>query len=164
MNGTAVFSECGLYRYWLTRELAESGPTVAFVMLNPSTADAEKLDPTVRRCIGYAQRWGASRLIVVNIFALRSTDPKALYAAVDPIGQENNQYIQRAAREADTVVCAWGTHGAHREEGARAYWSLYIGGGEPTALAVTKQGHPAHPLYLRGDLQPMPYAGPRSCA
>lgn len=163
MNGTAIFSASGRFRYWLTRELAGRGPTVAFVMLNPSVADAERLDPTVRRCLGYARSWNAARLIVVNIFALRSTDPRALYSTLDPFGPENERYIRRAAREADTIVCAWGTHGAHLGHGATAYRWLaseadpYV----PCALAVTKQGHPAHPLYLRADLTPAPYAGPR---
>lgn len=162
MNGTAIFSASGRFRYWLTREIAGRGPTVAFVMLNPSTADAEQLDPTVRRCVGYARAWSAARLIVVNIFALRSTDPRALYNTLDPVGPENESYVRRAAREADTIVCAWGAHGGHLDHGATAYRWLREADARPQALAVTKQGHPAHPLYLRADLTPAPYAGPRS--
>lgn len=161
MNGTAVFSDCGRYRYWLTRELADEGVKVAFVMLNPSTADAERLDPTVRRCVAYAQDWGASSLTVVNIFALRSTDPRALYHHPDPVGPENEGYIRRAAREADFVICAWGTHGALHHQGEHTLQWITAAGAQPRALAVTKDGHPAHPLYLRADLPPVFYAGPR---
>lgn len=162
MNGTAVFSDCGRYRYWLTRELAEHGPIVAFVMLNPSTADAERLDPTVRRCVGYARDWGASALIVANIFALRSTNPRALYESADPVGPENEGYIRYAAREADVVVCAWGAHGALHRQGEIAFRWLTLAGAQPRALSITKDGHPAHPLYLRADLPPAFYAGPRT--
>lgn len=165
MNGTAIFSDCGRYRYWLTREeLSRRGPIVAFVMLNPSTADADALDPTVRRCVGYAREWGASKLIVTNIFALRSTDPRALYTDPAPVGPENEGYIRRAATEAHVVVCAWGNHGALHRQGEIAYRWLTLAGAQPRALKVTQDGHPAHPLYLRADLPPVYFAGPRTSA
>lgn len=162
MNGTAIFSDCGRYRYWLTREIAAKGVTVAFVMLNPSTADAARLDPTVRRCVAFATDWGASRITVVNIFALRSTDPRALYESTAPVGPENEGYIRRAARESNVVVCAWGNHGALHRQGEIAFEWIKSAGAQPRALAVTKQGHPAHPLYLRADLPPYFYDGPRT--
>jgi len=169
-KGTAIFSPCGRYRYWLTREWGPPGKVCTFVMLNPSTAGATQDDPTIRRCIGYAKRWGCVKLIVVNIFALRSTDPRALRtASCDPIGELNKEHIESAVeiagRQEDIdlrgpVVCAWGVHGSFMDHGETALgWIESALGKPPLALVVTKDGHPAHPLYLRGDLTPVPYAG-----
>ena len=103
----AVLSECGSYRYALTREWAD-GKCVAWLMLNPSTADADIDDPTIRRCIGFARQWGYGRLVVVNLFALRATDPRVLVRNADPVGSKNDFYIAKAMKEAQEVICAWG--------------------------------------------------------
>src|SRR6185437_4527136 len=101
-------SPCGLYRYTLTREVSDGGKgTVNFLMLNPSTADAEEDDPTITRCINYTRDWGYDRLVVTNLFALRSTDPAGLRTAEKPIGPENNRHIRVEAAHAQLVVCAW---------------------------------------------------------
>lgn len=111
----AVFSDDRRYRYHLLRNLASgTGRTVAFCMLNPSTADAFKNDPTVRRCVGYARAWGFYRLVVVNLFALRATDPAVMLADPDPVGPDCDIYLRLAADQAEFVVCAWGNHGARR--------------------------------------------------
>ena len=119
----AVFSPDEVYRYVLRRSVpqafgVEPGKAVAFVMLNPSIATETVLDPTIRRCLDYAQRWGYSDLYVVNLFALRSTDPKALYGHDAPIGQHNDDFITAVARAADLVIMAWGTHGKLSERAA----------------------------------------------
>src|ERR1051326_5628436 len=97
MNPRALFSPCGLFRYRLWRHWTPGMPPLVFVMLNPSTADAEKNDPTVERCERRAKAGGFGGGEVVNLFALRSTDPKALYSAADPIGPENDKVIATAA-------------------------------------------------------------------
>jgi len=156
----AVISDCGRFRYLLTRRLASvDGPAVTFIMLNPSTADAANDDPTIRRCMAYALRWGRRSLCVVNLFALRSTSPREISecaaAGVDPRGPDNMLYVRRACSTGE-VVCAWGNRGAFEHTGARMIEWLRDEGVKPLALRMTKAGHPAHPLYLPGDLQPLP--------
>ena len=128
-------------------------------MLNPSTADENVFDPTVRRCFGYALTWGFSSMEVVNIFALRSTDPKALYAEPDPIGPRNDREILAAAKRAELVVAAWGTHGKHLDRGNTVANLLHTTNNTPplVALKVTAAGHPGHPLYLPASIEPKPY-------
>ena len=105
---TAVFSEDRRYRYLLSRRVGESSRRVLFLMLNPSKADEERNDATIRRCVGFARDWGYGILDVVNLFALMSTDPKALLKADDPVGPDNDVAIRAALEIADTVVPAWG--------------------------------------------------------
>lgn len=131
-------------------------------MLNPSVACEVFNDPTVERCERRARAGGYGGVTVVNIFALRSTDPKALYKAADPIGPWNDTAILDVARQAGRVVCAWGTHGALRGRGARVLAMLREAGVEPHALRVSKDGHPCHPLYLPYSLEPVPMAGGRA--
>lgn len=157
----ATFSACGEYRYDLTRRLAGGEGAVVFVMLNPSTADAFEEDPTVRRCVGFAHDWGYASLRVLNIFALRSTDPRGLRQCIDPVGPLNDEYLRRycAPDKALRVVAAWGTHGAYLERGARALAILREARGDAgglCALTWTKEGHPGHPLYAKGDCVPLP--------
>ena len=151
----ALFDPSERYRYWLARMWDPDLPAVNFIMLNPSTADQYQLDPTVTRCLHYAQRWGFGTLIVTNIFAYRSTDPKALYTVPDPVGRENDAYLLQAAQQADLRVVAWGTHGAVRDRHQRV---LTLLAPYPlTALGVTQGGFPKHPLYLRADAPYMSY-------
>ncbi|HEX2136504.1 MAG TPA: DUF1643 domain-containing protein [Microvirga sp.] len=107
MQREALFSPCGAYRYRLARRWAE-GPMVAFIMLNPSTADGSIDDPTIRRCIGYAQTWGYGALAVGNLYALRATEPAELRRARDPTGPDNDRHLEGMTRAAARVVCAWG--------------------------------------------------------
>lgn len=158
----AIFSTCDRYRYRLERDLGAIGATrgaVAFVMLNPSTADETANDPTVRRCIGFAARWGYTRLIVGNAYAWRSTDPDALWSAADPVGPDNDRHLEQIARDAELVVCAWGAHAKpHRVAAVRH--AIERAGRQPHALAFTAAGQPRHPLYLRGDMQPQIWSPP----
>lgn len=153
VNGSALFSPCGTWRYALTRELG-GRRTVAFVGLNPSTADETRDDPTIRRCIGFARSWGFARLDVVNLYAFRATRPRDLWLADDPVGPENDDVLARALADADLVVAAWGI-GARRERladvaGLLAQRTLH-------ALGVTKAGAPRHPLYVPADVRPSVY-------
>lgn len=146
----ATFSRDGRYRYTLRRAWGP-GPFVAFVGLNPSTADATDDDPTIRRCVGFAKAWGFDALVMLNLFAWRATDPDALLAAADPIGPANDEVLAAVCEQAGLVIRAWGAHKAARD---RAY-AVEDALGYSADLGVTKDGHPRHPLYLRGDCVPV---------
>ena len=154
----AYFSRCGLYRYLLWRTIPrarEEAGTIAWLMLNPSTADANADDPTIRRCLGFSRAWGYRRLLVVNLFALRATQPAVLARARSPVGKENDRAIIVAAGAADLMVCAWGVHGSLRERDQEVHALLNNAGTELRHVGVTRSGHPRHPLYLRASVRPM---------
>ncbi len=140
---TATISDCRCYRYALGRRWAD-GPAVLFVMLNPSTADASRDDPTIRRCIGFARAWGFGSLLVGNLFAYRATAPDEMRAAADPIGPDNDEWLSRLIGRSGLVVAAWGAHGGHlgRDRAVRALRREWV------HLGLTKGGHPRHPLYV----------------
>ena len=154
LEGTAVFSDCNKYRYTLDRKLGGAGQTYAFMLLNPSTATATEDDPTIRRCIGFATRERASHLRILNLFAYRSTDPKKLRKVDDPIGPENDDHIETAAKEVDVFVIGWGSNAANfRDRELSVLEMLHEIRGftlqSPVlCLGQTKGGHPKHPLYL----------------
>jgi len=146
----AVFSRCRRYRYLLWRSfdaLAERG-SCCIIMLNPSVADESVNDPTSRRCIGFAAGRGFSQLVVVNLFALRATDPRVLCRHPRPVGPANDAAIIEAAVSAELVVCAWGAHGVHRDRD-RIVTDLLRRAAIPLhRFGATKAGQPLHPLYL----------------
>jgi hypothetical protein len=150
-TSSAEFSKCGTYRFELRRIWDNRRPPLVFVMLNPSTADAHTDDPTVARCRGRAWDGGYGGLVVVNIFALRSTDPIALRTADDPIGPDNDHWIMHCARGAGRVVCAWGAHGNNDGRGEAVRKMLTDAGIRLHALGFTMKGEPRHPLYVRSD-------------
>lgn len=152
----AVISDCDRYRYELTRRWAD-GPVATFVMLNPSTADGDQDDPTIRRCTGYATAWGCGGLHVVNLYALRATSPADLWAADDPVGPENDAWLMCAAITGGPLVAAWGAHA--RPDRIAAVLEL-PGFHSLEALATTKAGQPRHPLYLPAGLTPQPWINP----
>lgn len=149
MTGGATFSRDRRYRYRLWRRWDRSRPAVAFVMLNPSTADARRDDPTIRRCIGFARAWGFGGVDVVNLFAYRATDPRELLRVADPVGPRNSRHIQRAGLGAALVVIAWGAHPS-------AARSAPISLPRARCLGLTRTGQPRHPLYLGRDARPVP--------
>jgi hypothetical protein len=155
MTGGAAFSRDGRYRYRLWRRWDRSRPAIAFCMLNPSTADARRDDPTIRRCIGFARHWGYGGIEVVNIFALRATDPRALRSARDPVGPRNDAFMRRAAARSPVVI-AWGVHGALRDRESAAL-KLFGARSRLLALGRTRSGAPRHPLYLRRDAEATEY-------
>lgn len=159
MTRDAVLSPCGSYRYKLTRRWGP-GRKCVFVMLNPSTANAEVDDPTIRRCIAFARSWGYAGLDVVNLFPFRATSTKVLKAARDPYGGDQSNYaILAACQGSELVVCAWGKDGNHLGRARDVCWLLDQAGVQLHALKLNGDGTPAHPLYLKGDLQPFAWTG-----
>jgi hypothetical protein len=156
----AVISEDGLYRYSLTRQWGESNVGPLFIMLNPSKADADVDDPTVRKCIGFAQRWGYDAMRVVNLFAFRATEPDELIGARDARGPLNAEVVRGeisiAAFRDVPIVAAWGGWWSARQRGP--YWrglprinverTVQDFGGRPLCLGVTNDGSPRHPCRL----------------
>jgi len=153
---SAIISPCGTYRYLLKRHAESMSPmktTALFVMLNPSTADSRFDDPTIRRRRGFAKLWDCNGISVANLYALRSTDPVALWSHPDPVGPDNDDYLWNFARECGDVVCAWGSN-AKPERAARVASILIDAGARLWCLGTTKDGSPRHPLYVRSD-QPL---------
>ncbi|MHC2492094.1 hypothetical protein ACVII0_005948 [Sinorhizobium meliloti] len=155
VKSSATISRCGAYRYRLERQWDSEKAKVAFLMLNPSIADACQDDPTIRRCVGFARAWGHGGLIVGNLFALRSTDPKVLYDHPDPIGPDNDKHLLSIAQSARKIICAWGTHGTLHDRGREVAERLAFF--NPAALKLTADGHPVHPLYVAASTQPKEY-------
>lgn len=150
---TARISSDGAYRYRLTRYWGP-GPMLPFVMLNPSTADANIDDPTIRRCMSFARREGMGGIVAANLYALRATDPKALKLVNNPAGVGNSDALAEIAGDAKAydvpLVCAWGAHGTILST-YQACDELKSGGARLVCLGKTKDGFPRHPLYVKGD-------------
>ena len=154
---------------------------VLFIALNPSTADATVNDPTMRRCIGFAQSWGYGGMIVANLFAYRATKPTVLRQAKDPIGPEGDRWIDALCQyvvqqdhgvERDelepspeqqnnpggNIILAWGNHGKWQGRDRAVLQQIQAIIAQPHCLAITKQGQPSHPLYLPKTLRPIPFS------
>lgn len=145
---SATFDQSRTYRYALERRWSDAQPAV-FVMLNPSTADAFADDPTIRRCLSFARREGCGGLIVVNLFALRATDPRELYEHPDPVGPSNDGIVYEATHQGAPLIAAWGAHGTLlRRESIVARLLEF---NDVMCLGMTKNGHPRHPLYVHGN-------------
>lgn len=144
MIRTAVISKDGVYRYQLYREWDANLPAILFVMLNPSTADGTSDDHTIRRVINFAKLWGYGRLYVANLFAFRSTDPKGLRTARDPVGPENVEIVAELVSKVSRTVYAWGNGRAEPE------WLRSLVR-SPYCIQTGKGGVPKHPLFMRKD-------------
>lgn len=149
----ARLSCCGRYRYVLTRTWDYGAPVVLMIGLNPSTADATKDDPTVRRCVGFARDWGFGGLALANLFAFRATAPLALLSAHNPVGPENDAWIRRLVASASAVVVSWGVHGGLQGRDQKVLAQIPT----PLCLGRTKDGFPRHPLYLSKATQLEPF-------
>lgn len=151
---SAVLSECGRYRYWLERERDATLPKLAFVMLNPSTADAEIDDPTIRRCMYFARREGCGGIIVVNLFGARTPHPSHLPTFADPAGPMNGKYFYELRKLCVRVVAAWGADSFAKSEEMRTInWFQ-----DMDCLGVTEIAKcPRHPLYQPSDREIVPF-------
>lgn len=161
MERSAVISDCGRYRYRLSRTWDSTIAAATFVMLNASTADADQDDPTVGRCVGFAKSWGYGGLVVVNAYGLRATDPRELRRAADPVGPENDLWLKAAAKQAAAwgapLVAAWGTHA----KPSRVAWICELPGFDRlTCLRTTASGAPGHPLYVPASATLTPWRMP----
>ena len=161
----ARISADGVYRYALWREwkFPLTQPTWAtFVMLNPSTADHQVDDPTIRRCVAFADALGATGMVVVNLYAYRATNPAELWTVADPIGPDGDdtlaEFLALSARHGGPLIAAWGAHA--RPDRVDTVLSM-PGADRMQALGLTKSGGPRHPLYLRADAQPVPFGDVR---
>ena len=151
---SALYSDCETYRYALTRVWDAALPKVMFVMLNPSKATEVQNDPTIERCERRARALGFGGFRATNIFAYRATDPRDMRAAKDPEGPDNVQVLRDGMIWADTVICAWGTHGEHKGQGPKVAELLRETGKPLFHLGLSKAGHPKHPLYIAYSQQP----------
>lgn len=160
MIKTAEISDCRFYRYGLGRTWSNTRPlrTVCWVMLNPSKADHEIDDPTIKRVVSFSQDWKFDGALVVNLYAWRATDPRELYLGGDVVGPRNDQYIRAALLVSSTVVCAWGKAGPDKNRPAQVLQLIRAAGHRPLALRVNKDGNPGHPLYIAGDTPLVRYA------
>lgn len=145
----AVISECGKYRYLLRRTWDHKGPRALIVMLNPSTADAEVDDPTIRSCVRLSKGYGYGSFEVVNLFAVRATDPIVLKTVTDPIGPDNDGAIESALCRCDIAICAWGANSMAEQRRADVCNILRSRRPAIFCLGKTKAGAPKHPLYIK---------------
>lgn len=151
----ATLSPCGVYRLRLEREIGGDGPIGMFYWVNPSTADADTDDASSRKGIGFAKRLGWSRYHLVNLFAYRAKDIRDLRMARDPVGPENDAYIEQAMREADVHVVGWGSQ-AKLPEALRGRWKDVVRiadrvGCKLHCIGTCDDGHPRHPLMTGYD-------------
>ena len=154
VNKNAIFSDCRKYRYALSRTWNGKKKTILFIGLNPSTADEKIDDPTIRRCINYAQNWGYGSLLMINLFAYRATMPTELKNVKNPIGNDNDLHIIELLKKVDLVVAAWGNEGSHLNRDKEVKKLIP----NLKCLKINKSGQPAHPLYQKKDLKLIKYS------
>jgi len=154
----ALYSPCETYRYRLMRLWDRGLQRVAFVLLNPSTATERHNDPTVERCERRARALGFGAFVVVNLFALRATNPQRLRAHANPVGAKNDSHIAAACHWADICVAGWGNHGTHRQRGPAIAHMLARLDVPTYHLGLNQSGHPVHPLYVPYARQPSPWS------
>lgn len=149
---SAELSACGRYRYTLVRCWDDALPRALWLMLNPSIADAMVADATIRRCVGFAQRWGCGSIAVGNLYGLRATHPSELKRCLDPVGFGNDRWLAellQAHRPSAPLVCAWGTLARKQVPRAREVLAeVQAHGHTPQCLGRTVGGHPMHPVRL----------------
>jgi len=164
MDGANI-SECGHYRYTLYRSIKQPIRWIKpclFIMLNPSTADGNINDPTIRKCIKFAKREGCTSLTVINLYALRATNPSELLINESATGPHNGAHMVTEIEKAafGVVILAWGSHKAVRGKGHLIPDLLKVinnQGLSPKCLAINKDGNPKHPLYIADNTKLIDY-------
>lgn len=167
MNKKTIFSPCRKYRYTLWREwdcdlltgcaddLENSGGYLMVIGLNPSTADETNDDPTIRRCIDFAKRWGYRALCMTNLFAFRATDPRDMMKLYNLADIDNQHHLLKCASGAGMVLAAWGKHGRFAQRDLTVCEWLSRIGIDLHCLQKNKDGSPRHPLYVAADTEPV---------
>ncbi len=155
MISRAFISEDKKYRYSLTRIWDKNLDIVLFIGLNPSTADEKVNDPTIRRLIGYARRWGYGGMFVCNLFAFRTPYPNELFKAKHPIGPENDGHIVELMKRSRKTVLVYGNHGNKLNRHSELLKIIH----EPFCIKISKSKMPMHPLYLKYTDRPIKYFG-----
>ena len=153
MKKDAILSEDRKYRYVLSRIWDESKSMVMIIGLNPSTADETIDDPTIVRCIDFAKNWGYGGIYMLNLFAFRATLPKDMFSVENPIGDENDKFIEKYSKLSDKVICAWGNDGKYKNRSQEVLSKIE----NKYYLKLNQTNEPAHPLYLRKDLIPIQF-------
>lgn len=153
MKKDAILSEDRKYRYVLSRIWDESKSMVMIIGLNPSTADETIDDPTIVRCIDFAKNWGYGGIYMLNLFAFRATLPKDMFSTENPIGDENDKFIEKYSKLSDKVICAWGNDGKYKNRSEKVLSKIE----NKYYLKLNQTNEPAHPLYLRKDLIPIQF-------
>ena len=162
----AEISPCGRFRYSLQRRFPtetiarDPGGMCCFIMLNPSTADAQVDDPTIRRCMDFAQRWGHDGIYVVNLFSYRATNPAELSRVLEVVpdgdlfdGLAFWEHIGFALGDSKLVVVAWGNHGGLAGQDMVMLDYVRSHGKTPMCLGFNSGGQPKHPLYVPGNAE-----------
>jgi len=143
------FSPDQKYRYYLQRNFKKNAKNLlVFIMLNPSTANEQYNDPTVERCQNHALNKNYDGMIILNIFAYRTTNPKQLLQTKNPIGEKNNQTIINTIKKHQNIICAWGNHGKILNRSNEIKKILKKHRKKTQAFEITKQNEPKHPLYI----------------
>lgn len=155
----AVFSPCRLWRYTLWRRwnpllTGDEERLIAYIGLNPSTADERQNDPTITRLIGFAQRWQYDGMVMLNAFAWRETDRLKMLKVPEPVGEQNDEAIVTIAKHVDLVVACWGNEGAHLGRSQRVHDLVAIEARVPLHhFGLNQGGEPKHPLYLKSSTE-----------
>lgn len=164
LSSGAVFDLTNRYRYLLWRTWDRHAGVATFIMLNPSAADAESDDPTIRRCVAFARSWGFGGLRAVNLFGYRASQPQALRVVPDPFGPDNDHFVENSCRDADMLIAAWGNHGLLLDAATRI---AELVPDTTYCLGLTRLDQPRHPLYVRSGCIPTPFrpqaVHPRLC-
>lgn len=147
-GGAAILSHDRMYRYTLTRTWDSEKPFGVFIGLNPSTADESRLDPTLRRVIRFMEREGCGGMIVLNLFAFRATDPRAMLMAKDPVGEDNDHWFTQVIdySASGPILCGWGANGRHLERSTAI--QRFLPKDRTRCLGLCLNGEPKHPLYI----------------
>jgi hypothetical protein len=150
MEKGARISDCNKYRYSLWRIWDKEKPIFTFVGLNPSTADHNQDDPTITRCINFAKSWGGGGIYMANLFAYRATDPQDMMSQNDPIGSDNDFYLNELVNQSQKIIACWGNHGAYQQRSPAVKKLLK---NKLYYLDLNKTGEPKHPLYIHSETQ-----------